>query len=132
MAPGWIEKFKGATGDQAVDVSENKGDGKGPKPLPMMCAYKLIRADFKVWGLQTKTENTIINSQLKLFRSTHGQAFCMLDEYQNLSMDEIRELEEAAKQKLEKLRKPKFLQKRPKERVAVKPLRLFQQRKWSG
>ena len=107
LAPGWIEKFKGATGDQAVDVSENKGDGKGPKPLPMMCAYKLIRADFKVWGLQTKTENTIINSQLKLFRSTHGQAFCMLDEYQNLSMDEIRELEEAAKQKLEKLREAK-------------------------
>ena len=98
LKPGWMDEFKPlANGDN--------DDGKGPKAMPMMCAYKLIRADFKVWGLQTKTENTIINSQLKLFRATHGQAFCLLDEYQNLSMDDIRKLEDAAKQKLENLKK---------------------------
>ena len=114
LKQGWIGAYQGPPkAETSVGVDEKKkngndSDGKGPAPLPMMTAYKLIRADFKVWGLQTKTENTIINSQLKLFLRTHGQAFCTLDDYQSLSMEDIRKLEAEAKKKLETLREIKM------------------------
>lgn len=73
------------------------------KQSPVMCCYKLIRIDVKIWGIQTKTENTICNSQRKLFLRTHGQAFTMLDEYYPLTMEDIRKLEEGVKQKLKNL-----------------------------
>jgi hypothetical protein len=80
---------------------------------PVMCCYKLIKADVKIWGIQTKTENTIINAQRKLFLRTHGQAFTMLDEYYPMSMDDIRTLENAAQKKLETLSPEKNQKKKP-------------------
>ena len=82
---------------------------------PVMCCYKLIKVDVKFWGIQTRTENTIINSQKKLFLRTHGQAFTMLDEYYPLTMDDIRKLEAEAQKKLETLSPTKSKKKTPGE-----------------
>ena len=70
-----------------------------------MCCYKLVRVDFKVWGLQGKTENLITQNQEKLFLKTHGQVFAQLDKYFDMSMDDIRVLENAAQKELDELKK---------------------------
>ena len=35
---------------------------------PVMCCYKLIKVDVKFWGIQTKTENTIIIRRIHFFK----------------------------------------------------------------
>jgi len=71
---------------------------------PVMTCYKLVTADFKYWGLQTKVEAMIDGYEQKLFRSTLRQAFCLIDEWYGLTMDDIRRMEHEVKEELEKLR----------------------------
>lgn len=90
-------------------VSETTGRGPLPEDWmdttePVMCCYKLIKVTVKVWGVQTRAENAVINGQKKLFLRTHGQAFTMLDNYFPLTMEDIRALEAEAKEKLELLK----------------------------
>jgi len=71
---------------------------------PVMTCYKLVTADFKYWGWQTKVESMIDGYEQKLFKSTLRQAFCLIDEWVGLTMDDIRRMETEAKEELEKLR----------------------------
>jgi hypothetical protein len=61
-----------------------------------MTCYKLVRAQFKYFGAQTKVENTIIKSQRDLFARTLGSSFCMIDEWNGLTIADIRRLEATA------------------------------------
>lgn len=92
--------------DARFDCSKVKSEktGRGPLTkgwerrtselgLPLMCCYKVIRADFKYFGMQSKIENTIINSQRDLFGRTLAAAFGTIDKWSDKSMDEIREME---------------------------------------
>jgi hypothetical protein len=81
-----------------------KGWMKLPGVNPVMTAYKLIRVDFKVWGVQSRVENVIIENQKKMFLKTHGQAFAQLDEYIEMSMDDVRVMEDKAQAEMSKLR----------------------------
>lgn len=72
---------------------------------PIMCAYKLVTVEFKWWGLQRRVENMIMKSERILFHSLHRQVFCCLDEYIDMTMEDIRELEEKTKAELDRERK---------------------------
>lgn len=87
-----------------VGVFKSAKTGRGPltKPewwkepgvSPLMCAYKLVRADFKYFGLQSTVEGTTLSSQRKLFAETHARAFVGQDEWIDITMADVRKLEE--------------------------------------
>lgn len=68
-----------------------------------MCAYKLVTAKFQVFGLQSYMENLIESSQLGVFLRLHKQIFCTIDEWIDMSMEQIRVMEENIKIELDKV-----------------------------
>uniref|UniRef100_A0A8C1Z310 Phosphatidylinositol transfer protein beta isoform n=1 Tax=Cyprinus carpio TaxID=7962 RepID=A0A8C1Z310_CYPCA len=90
--------------DPAIFQSEKTGRGPlGPdwkkellaKPdAPRMCAYKLVTVKFKWWGLQTKIENFIHKQEKRIFTNFHRQLFCWIDSWVELTMEDIRRMEE--------------------------------------
>ncbi|KAL7294405.1 hypothetical protein TKK_0012407 [Trichogramma kaykai] len=99
--------------DPTVYVSEKTGRGplteswleeywndvRGKKqPTPsgksLMCAYKLCRVEFRYWGMQTKLEKFIQDIALrKTMVRAHRQAWAWQDEWNGLTMEDIREIE---------------------------------------
>lgn len=61
--------------------------------MPIMCCYKLVFLEFKMFGLQTKCENYLKNMYKQLFTIFHRQVFCWLDKWYGLKMEEVRQLE---------------------------------------
>ncbi|XP_045390891.1 membrane-associated phosphatidylinositol transfer protein 2 isoform X3 [Lemur catta] len=62
--------------------------------LPIMCAYKLCKVEFRYWGMQSKIERFIHDTGLRrVMVRAHRQAWCWQDEWYGLSMEHIRELE---------------------------------------
>jgi len=59
-----------------------------------MTAYKIVRYSFKYWGVQTKAENYIEGMESKLFTTTMRQAFCLIDDWFGLTMEDIRKMED--------------------------------------
>ncbi|KAI1881975.1 hypothetical protein AGOR_G00245720 [Albula goreensis] len=73
----WIEEF-------------NNNPGK----MPIMCAYKLCKVEFRYWGMQSKIERFIHDVGLrKVMVRAHRQAWCWQDEWYGLTMEDIRQLE---------------------------------------
>ena len=68
------------------------------------CCYKLLRAKFKWFGIQTRVENLIMHQEERIFRYFHRQLFCWMDEWYGLSMQDIRIIETAAVDELNKER----------------------------
>ncbi|XP_070761480.1 phosphatidylinositol transfer protein alpha isoform-like [Enoplosus armatus] len=101
--------------DPAIFKSEKTGRGPlGPdwkKELaknpncPHMCAYKLATAEFKWFGLQGRVENFIQMMEKRLFTQFHRQLFCWIDKWIDLSMDDIRRMEDETKKELDEMRK---------------------------
>uniref|UniRef100_A0A671MDL1 Phosphatidylinositol transfer protein beta isoform n=1 Tax=Sinocyclocheilus anshuiensis TaxID=1608454 RepID=A0A671MDL1_9TELE len=100
--------------DPAIFQSEKTGRGPlGPdwkkellaKPdAPRMCAYKLVTVKFKWWGLQTKIENFIHKQEKRIFTNFHRQLFCWIDSWVELTMADIRRMEEETQRELEEMR----------------------------
>lgn len=101
--------------DPALFKSEKTGRGPlGPgwkKELannpdcPHMCAYKLASVHFK-WTLIGKTvEGAIQKIEKRIFTHFHRQLFCWIDKWINLTMDDIRRMEEETKAELDEMRK---------------------------
>ncbi|XP_038620968.1 membrane-associated phosphatidylinositol transfer protein 1 [Tachyglossus aculeatus] len=62
---------------------------------PLMCAYKLCKVEFRYWGMQAKIEQFIHDVGLRrVMLRAHRQAWCWQDEWTDLSMADIRALEE--------------------------------------
>lgn len=60
-----------------------------------MCAYKLCKVEFRYWGMQAKIEQFIHDVGLRrVMLRAHRQAWCWQDEWIELSMADIRALEE--------------------------------------
>ncbi|XP_069767733.1 phosphatidylinositol transfer protein alpha isoform [Narcine bancroftii] len=70
---------------------------------PYMCAYKLVTVKFKWWGLQSKVESFIQKQEKRLFTIFHRQLFCWIDRWFELTMDDIRHMEEETKKELEEM-----------------------------
>ncbi|CAK9810045.1 Protein retinal degeneration B [Anthophora plagiata] len=65
-----------------------------PSGKSLMCAYKLCRVEFRYWGLQTKLEKFIHDVALrKTMVRAHRQAWAWQDEWNDLTMEDIREIE---------------------------------------
>uniref|UniRef100_A0A8C5TSE3 Phosphatidylinositol transfer protein N-terminal domain-containing protein n=1 Tax=Malurus cyaneus samueli TaxID=2593467 RepID=A0A8C5TSE3_9PASS len=61
---------------------------------PLMCAYKLCKVEFRYWGMQSKIEQFIHDVGEKVMLRAHRQAWCWQDEWTDLTMEDIRQLEE--------------------------------------
>ena len=62
-----------------------------------------LTAIFKYFGLQTLIENIIRSQEIKVFTRTMRQLVCMMDEWDGLTMDDIRRMVDEAKQKLDEM-----------------------------
>ncbi|XP_051017700.1 phosphatidylinositol transfer protein beta isoform [Acomys russatus] len=69
-----------------------------------MCAYKLVTIKFKWWGLQSKVENFIQKQEKRIFTNLHRQLFCWIDKWIDLTMEDIRRMEDETQKELETLR----------------------------
>jgi len=95
--------------DPTKFLSEKTGRGKlkagwGKEHDPVMCCYKLYRIKFKWFGLQTRIENMVHKSVLRLLYNFHRQVFCWIDKWFSMTIEDIRELENKTKDDLAKLR----------------------------
>ncbi|XP_076853709.1 phosphatidylinositol transfer protein beta isoform [Brachyhypopomus gauderio] len=72
---------------------------------PHMCAYKLVTVKFKWWGLQNKVENFIHKQEKRIFTNFHRQLFCWIDKWVDLTMEDIRRMEDETQKELEEMRK---------------------------
>ncbi|XP_048869000.1 cytoplasmic phosphatidylinositol transfer protein 1-like [Brienomyrus brachyistius] len=87
-------------------ISEDPGifsstkTGRGPlkkgwreNDNPVMCSYKLVAVKFEVWGLQTRVEQFVHKVIRDILLVGHRQAFTWVDEWYDMSMEEVREFE---------------------------------------
>lgn len=60
---------------------------------PYMCCYKVVTILFKIWGVQGKGENFLMDMEGQIFLKFHKEIFCWLDDWYGLSLSEIIERE---------------------------------------
>jgi len=71
-----------------------------------MCCYKLVRAECKLLGFQSRAEKYMMNFEETIFMKFHRQVFCWLDDWYGLSDEQIEkfqnEMYQQMKQELSK------------------------------
>ncbi|XP_008548807.1 cytoplasmic phosphatidylinositol transfer protein 1 [Microplitis demolitor] len=79
---------------------QSKKTGRGPliegwreTTQPIMCSYKLVDASFEVWGMQTRVEDFIQKCIRDILLLGHRQAFAWIDEWHDMTLDDVREYE---------------------------------------
>jgi len=72
---------------------------------PVMTAYKLVSIEFKWLGLQNKVEKYAMETERRLFTNFHRQLFCTIDDWIQLTMEDIRKLEAKTQAELDSQRK---------------------------
>ncbi|XP_068166753.1 phosphatidylinositol transfer protein alpha isoform-like [Antennarius striatus] len=82
---------------------------------PRMCAYKLVTADFKWFGMRDSMEHFAQEQEMRLFTNFHRQLFCSIDKWVDLTMDDIRRIEDQTTKDLDELRKTENLRGRTAE-----------------
>lgn len=60
---------------------------------PVMCSYKVVHASFEVWGLQGRVEDFIHRCIRDVLLLGHRQAFTWIDEWIDMSIQDVREYE---------------------------------------
>ncbi|KAL7634223.1 UNVERIFIED_CONTAM: hypothetical protein RMT77_015553 [Armadillidium vulgare] len=102
--------------DYKADEDPNKfksnKTGRGPltgpnwwkKCDPVMTCYKLVTVEFKWFGLQTRVEKFIQDTERRLFTNFHRQVFCWMDRWHGMTMEDIRRLEDKTKEELDRQR----------------------------
>lgn len=97
--------------DEDPSSFKSKKTNRGPlvgnwieKVDPVMTCYKLVTAEFKWFGLQTRVENIIHKSERRLFTNFHRQVFCWMDRWYGLTMEDIRRIEERTQEELDRQR----------------------------
>jgi len=73
------------------------------KQSTIMCCYKLVTVECKIWGLQSKIESRIQEFERGIFLKLHRRIFCSMDNWINMSMDEVREHEDQVAKELKML-----------------------------
>jgi len=90
----------------------SKKTGRGPllsgwqkTSKPLMCIYKLATVTFNMWPISGKVETYIQKSMVRdVILLGHKQAFAWIDEWLEMTMDDIRKYEDETKIILDKLR----------------------------
>ncbi|XP_044282128.1 phosphatidylinositol transfer protein beta isoform isoform X1 [Varanus komodoensis] len=88
----------------AVAGESSEKELAADEDCPEMCAYKLVTIKFKWWGLQNKIENFIQKQEKRIFTNFHRQLFCWIDRWIDLTMEDIRRMEDETQRELEALR----------------------------
>ncbi len=71
---------------------------------PLMTAYKSIKCKVAIFGIQGKTEKYALSAVRNVFLKYHRKVYAWENEWKDLTMDDIRAMEESAKANLEKIR----------------------------
>ncbi|XP_035709975.1 phosphatidylinositol transfer protein beta isoform-like [Folsomia candida] len=71
---------------------------------PVMCSYKLVTCEFKVFGLQNRLENFIQKNEQRVFSSFHRRMFCWIDQWIDMTLTEARLYEEQVADELNAMR----------------------------
>jgi len=82
-------------------IFKSKKTGRGPlgpgwkesKDHPVMCSYKVVSVKFEVWGLQTRVESFVHSSIREILLLGHKQAFAWIDDWYDLTMEDLRRWE---------------------------------------
>jgi len=97
--------------DEDPSKFQSQKTGRGPltgkwqdSVKPVMTCYKLVTAEFKWFGLQTRVESFIMKAEHRLFTSFHRQVFCWLDRWHGMTMQDIRRLEDETREELNRQR----------------------------
>jgi len=92
--------------DPTLFTSQKTGRGKLTRnwqqtTQPIMTSYKHASVEFRYWGLQGRIESFIHQSALRAtFLLGHRQAFCWIDEWFGLKMEDVRKIEEETQKEL--------------------------------
>ncbi|XP_039753209.1 cytoplasmic phosphatidylinositol transfer protein 1 [Pararge aegeria] len=87
---------------ESEDPKLYKSEKSGRGPLlegwrdtqkPIMCCYKVVNAKFEVWGLQTKVEEYVQVAIREILLLGHRQAFTWMDEWFNMTIEDVRNYE---------------------------------------
>ena len=62
--------------------------------LPVITAYRLVRATFSYWGLQTIGEKFACSVTRGIVRAAAAQMFCWTDDWYGMSREEVLKFEE--------------------------------------
>ncbi|KEP60265.1 UNVERIFIED_CONTAM: phosphatidylinositol transfer protein [Hammondia hammondi] len=80
-------------------------NGRMRPQYPIMTCYKLFVLDFPYFGfMASKVENWITGAMRDVLLNYHRKAVCWMDEWYELSMADIRKMEEEVKLKLDAIR----------------------------
>ncbi|XP_061774811.1 phosphatidylinositol transfer protein alpha isoform-like [Nerophis ophidion] len=102
--------------DQDPAIFKSAKTGRGPlgpnwkeelvnnPNCPHMCAYKLVSVNFQWTGLSGRMQNFIHKMERRIFTVFHRQLFCWIDNWINLSMEDIRRIEDNTKEQLDEMR----------------------------
>merc|ERR1711962_1587770 len=98
--------------DEDPTKFKSEKTGRGPlvgpqwwkKCDPVMTCYKLVTCEFKWFGLQSRVEKFILDTERRLFTNFHRQLFCWMDKWHGMTMEDIRRLEDKTKEELDKQR----------------------------
>lgn len=89
---------------------KSKKTGRGPlvdgwrtNYPTIMCSYKLVNAYFEVFGLQTKVEDFIHSCIREILLLGHRQAFAWVDEWIDMTTEDVRKYESHLQQQTNKL-----------------------------
>lgn len=85
-------------------LEDLKSDLKSDPKKPHMCCYKLVKADFRMFGFQGRIEDFIQRMEQRLFTTFHRKLFCSMDEWYGMTMEDIRRMEEETKKELDEMR----------------------------
>ncbi|CAC5385270.1 Phosphatidylinositol transfer protein alpha isoform,Membrane-associated phosphatidylinositol transfer protein 2,Phosphatidylinositol transfer protein 1,Phosphatidylinositol transfer protein 2,Cytoplasmic phosphatidylinositol transfer protein 1,Protein retinal degeneration B,Phosphatidylinositol transfer protein 5,Phosphatidylinositol transfer protein beta isoform [Mytilus coruscus] len=66
---------------------------------PIMCSYKAVKVYFEMWGMQTKVEQFGQRSIKDILVLGHRQAFAWIDEWIDMSMEDLRKYESETNEK---------------------------------
>ena len=92
---------------------KSKKTGRGPyqggwikESKPKMCIYKIAWVKFEYWGFQTKVESYLQNKMVRdILILSHRQAICWIDEWYDMTIDDIRKYEAETKEILDNIAK---------------------------
>ncbi|VDK18141.1 unnamed protein product, partial [Anisakis simplex] len=90
-------------------VFKSKKTGRGElKPdwsttsKPVMCCYKVVQIQFKMFGVQRLVEGLCQKQYPRIFNKFNRETFCAIDRWYDLTMEEIREIENETAASLKK------------------------------
>jgi len=68
---------------------------------PIMTCYKLVTVEFKMFGLQGRVEQFMVDMERNIFLKFHRQVYCWLDEWFGWTIDDVRRYEDQIKKDLD-------------------------------